>query len=336
MPKKKLNIISRLFLLIICLVLVLEIYARWIVRQPYYAFPQGYFVSNELYGYALAANFKGTYSQPEFTISIDTNSQGLRDVGHILAAGSFKILSLGDSFSFGIGVELRDTYLSLLEAKLNGNTRGKKYTVIKAGIPGYSSYNERVYLETKGLEYRPNMVIVQFSWDDLGIGGLTYLADTGLLTTGKIKDFAHLRLFLNHYFRSYALLRRLFVNVFQRAAFPVKILTAADTAEQIKGKIKITLDEFNKILTFCRKNNIPCLFVLIPPKEFVTSKTGLPQQWQLLCDSLKNNDTRYIDLLPVLKKGIKENKYPYYTVDPHLNKAGHRLIAEAIYNFSPP
>jgi hypothetical protein len=74
---------------------------------------------------------------------------------------------------------------------------------------------------------------------------------------------------------------------------------------------------------------------LIPPREFLASKTGLEQQWQLFCNALKNNKISYIDLLPVLRKAVQEGRYPYYKVDPHLNRTGHRLIAESIYNSFP-
>lgn len=54
------------------------------------------------------------------------------------------------------------------------------------------------------------MVIVKFWWDDLGIDHITYLAETGFLTSDKIVNNAQLWLFFNRHFRSYALLRRFF------------------------------------------------------------------------------------------------------------------------------
>ena len=194
---------------------------RLVLKQPYYAFPQGYFVENPHYGYSLAKNFKGNYSQPEFTISLDTNSYGLRDTEHSLKSDAWRILALGDSFSFGLGVALSDTYLSVLERKLNVPSRDKRVSIIKAGVVGYSTFNERLYLEREGFHWMPHLVLVQFWWDDLGVDRITLLADTGLLASGKINNFAHLRLFLNRHVRLYAFMRRLFTRQFKRALLGV-------------------------------------------------------------------------------------------------------------------
>lgn len=326
----------KIFILILAIFIgvffLLEIYSRFIIKQPYYAFPEGYFISNEFYGYELAKNFKGSYYQPEFTISIDTNSDGLRDFGHAGIDDSFKILALGDSFTFGVGVELNDSYLSLLERMLNDNTKGKRYSIIKAGVIGYSIYNERVYLEKKGLNYKPNMVIVQFWWDDLGVDRITYLADTGFLTTGKITNFANFRLFLNRYFRSYAFLRRLFTRKFNRAIFANKMQTELENEDILKNKFAITLKEFLKIESICKENQVKTLFILVPPKEFVYDKIGLEKQWKFFCNFLNKNEINYIDLMPALKNAVQQGEKSFFNVDPHLNKIGHRLVAEEIYS----
>lgn len=326
---KKLSLITFTFVWIF---LLLELYARFIIKQPYYAFPHGYFINNEFYGYGLAKDFKGNYSQPEFTISIDTNSDGLRDVEHTEVGNSFKILALGDSFTFGVGVELDETYLSLLEKMLSDNKKGKNYKIIKAGVVGYSTYNERIYLEKKGLNYNSDMVIIQFWWDDLGIDQITYLADTGFLTTGKITNFAHLRLFLNRYFRSYAFLRMVVTRKFRLAIFAKNQVDIEDE-DNLRDKFAITLKEFKKIESICKHNHMKNLFILVPTKEFVYNKLGQARQWEYFCNFLNNYDIKYIDLMPILKKAVKRGHHPFLKVDPHLNKGGHRLVAQEIYQY---
>lgn len=324
------RLVKSVFLIILSVFILLEVFCRFIIKQPYYAFPKGYFINNQFFGYDLAKNFKGSYSQPEFTISIDTNSDGLRDVGHSGEDNYFKILALGDSFTFGVGVELKNTYLSLLEKLLNEGTITQRYSIIKAGIIGYSTYNERVYLEKKGLNYNPNMVMVQFWWDDLGINHITYLADMGFLTTGKVKDFAQLRLFLNRYLRSYAFLRRIFSKNFNRALFTNKIGVDSEDADTLKNKFEITLKEFKEIESICKDKHIINLFILVPSKEFL-SNGSLEREWNSFCLFLKDNDVKYIDLLPALKDAVIRGDKPFFDIDPHLNKTGHKLIAQEIY-----
>jgi hypothetical protein len=73
------------------------------------------------------------------------NSHGLRDEEFSLAkpADRFRILALGDSFTYGHGVRSEETYVKQLEAMLNhklGN-RGIRYEVLNAGVPGYKSWS---------------------------------------------------------------------------------------------------------------------------------------------------------------------------------------------------
>ncbi|MFZ2356550.1 MAG: SGNH/GDSL hydrolase family protein [Candidatus Omnitrophota bacterium] len=313
-------------------VILLELFARFIIKQPYYAFPEGYFVEKESYGYGLAQNFKGIYSQPEFTISINTNSDGLRDKEHLPCDNCYKILALGDSFTFGDGVELNDTYLSILEDTLNKNAN-KKHEIIKAGVVGYSTYNERLYLEKKGLGYHPHLVFVQFWWDDLGIDKISYLAEAGFLTTGKIKSFARWRLFLNKNFRAYAFLRALYTKIFNKALFASKANFFPDSEDGLRQKLNITLRQFRNIEEFCKQNNTACLFLLIPLKEFVYDKGGFKKQWDVFRNFLDKNDIRYIDVTPQLTKAVNKGETVFFTVDPHLNKNGHRIVAEALYQY---
>jgi len=334
MVMKLIKIIFLFCFIFISALICLELTARYIVKQPYYAFPEGYFVNNEFYGYELARNFRGQYSQPEFTISIDTNSQGLRDVDRSLSKEQFKILALGDSFTFGVGVELKDTYLSRLEQMIN-RSGGNKLAIIKAGIIGYSTYNEKMYLKQQGINYHPDMVLVQFWWDDLGVDRITYLAETGFLTSGKITNNLQLRLFLNRHFRSYALLRRLFTGISKKALFASRTADTLESQSSINKKYAITLKEFEEIGRFCRKNHIICWFLLIPPKEFVYHEMSL-WRWKSFCDILSKNNIQYLDCLPVLKEAYLKKELIFFKVDPHLNKKGHEIIAQAVYKYLLP
>jgi hypothetical protein len=302
---------------------------RFVLKQPYYAFPQGYFVENPHYGYSLAKNFKGTYSQPEFTIALDTNSYGFRDTEQNPKSDEWRILALGDSFTYGLGVELPDTYLSILERRLNTSFQGRHFSIIKAGVVGYSTFNERLYLEQEGFLWGPRLVLVQFWWDDLGIDRITLLADTGLLARGKINNSAHLRLFFNRHVRLYAFMRRLFTRQFKRALFGCKITTEKEDA--LEKKILVTVGEFQKIENDCRQRGISAVFLLIPPKEFFSHPDG-PRQWERLLTVLRGEGIPFVDAFPALAVNKQEGGY-FYRADPHLTSAGHAVVAELLYRY---
>lgn len=72
---------------------------------------------SELYGHQLVKNFKGL---GPLHIPVKSNSDGFRDIVHHASKGgqTIRILGLGDSFTFGWGVSLEQTYLKRLEVTL--------------------------------------------------------------------------------------------------------------------------------------------------------------------------------------------------------------------------
>jgi lysophospholipase L1-like esterase len=71
-----------------------------------------------------------------------------------------KILLVGDSRTFGHGVEVTKTFGEILENILPG------YYVINLGVPGYSSYQGIKILEKYIGTIKPSIVIVSFSFND--------------------------------------------------------------------------------------------------------------------------------------------------------------------------
>ena len=70
--------------------------------------------------------------------SVSTNSNGLRDRNfeYYKSEDVFRILVLGDSFTFGYGVEEDCTYPKLLEKKLRKEFPTSEIEVINSGITG--------------------------------------------------------------------------------------------------------------------------------------------------------------------------------------------------------
>ncbi|KAA5539794.1 GDSL-type esterase/lipase family protein [Adhaeribacter rhizoryzae] len=64
------------------------------------------------------ANSAVTYNTPEFNVTARINSLGFRDREYSLHKGNkFRIIVIGDSFTFGWGVNIQDTWVKLLEKK---------------------------------------------------------------------------------------------------------------------------------------------------------------------------------------------------------------------------
>lgn len=80
-------------------------------------------------------------------------------------ASSKLIVALGNSCTFGWGVPFEETYVQQLE-KILRRTRRCDVQVMNAGVPGYSSYQGKRFLEVDILRLRPDYVLLSFGWND--------------------------------------------------------------------------------------------------------------------------------------------------------------------------
>src|SRR6185295_6416669 len=89
------------------------------------------------------------------------NSGGFKDIEHPRdkPAGTWRIVALGDSFSFG-SVPYQDNYLTLLGRRLGKDTRPVE--VINMGVSGAGPQDYLALLLDEGLAYRPDVVLVSF------------------------------------------------------------------------------------------------------------------------------------------------------------------------------
>ncbi len=75
------------------------------------------------------------------------------------------VVALGNSCTFGWGVSFEETFVRQLEKILEGN-RNCAVQVMNAGVPGYSSYQGKRYLEDDIIKFRPDFVLLSFGWND--------------------------------------------------------------------------------------------------------------------------------------------------------------------------
>jgi lysophospholipase L1-like esterase len=94
------------------------------------------------------------------------NEHGLYDHPLDKASGRFRVLVLGDSVAFG-GRDVNDTIAGRVEGILNTYGALAPTDLINAAVPGYTNYQELVYLKKYGLEFRPQLVGVIFVFNDL-------------------------------------------------------------------------------------------------------------------------------------------------------------------------
>ena len=142
-------------------------------------------------------------SSREFTEVFTHNSAGFRDVEHSLRKppGVFRILAVGDSFTYGAGAPFDQTYPYLLESFLNHHySNNPRVEVIKAGIGGFFPEAERLLVQHYGLAYEPDLLLVSVNAGDvvdsqIGIDGVRVFP--GFLKTPQARRLGYVGTFLS-------------------------------------------------------------------------------------------------------------------------------------------
>ncbi len=100
------------------------------------------------------------------TFSVTTNSRGLRgsEVADEPAEGTIRVACLGDSVTFGYGVEDDETYPAVLAELLAAHG---SYEVINAGVPSHDSRQGSLVLHHRVLPLQPDVVVLCFGLNDV-------------------------------------------------------------------------------------------------------------------------------------------------------------------------
>jgi hypothetical protein len=139
-------------------VAVLFIFAEGIVRMSGW----GVLLEEELFSdvYNAAYEMLPNAANPWSAIQENLNSEGFRgrQIPVKRTPGVMRIISVGDSTTFGVGVEAHETYSYVLEQSIN--RLGLRTEVFNAGIPGTNLWQQLLLFERELLKYKPDLVIL--------------------------------------------------------------------------------------------------------------------------------------------------------------------------------
>lgn len=241
--------------------------------------------------------FEGTgHNKLEPTV-VKINSQGLRDYEYSVEKpnNTFRILGFGDSFTWGHGVELDETYLKQLERKLNSVNSKVHYEVLNFGVGGYNTQRSVNLLKTEGLAYKPDMVIVLCSINDIKL-------------PKPIK-----------FDKKNSLLDRLYISEWVKGKIEnFKIRKDVSKIESNPNELwQLIEPSMIELSQMAKENNFTVVLLLLSLHHFpdVYEKSALENGFFIAHFHGKKN----IEGLPVFLK------------DLHPSPLGHKLIAEELY-----
>lgn len=248
----------------------------------------------------------------DFTIT--TNSRGLRGGPTESKGSAIRILALGDSCTFGVGVANHETWPAQLQTLLQEDGDRRRCEVINAGVPGYTAFQGLRYLEQHGWDLEPDLVVACFGYNDKETWASRSDAQTARrLAAGQWEaPLMHSRLYVG--------LRRMIHR---------KRMTSAARPE--KGRPRLSADEFHdalgEIKARCDARGVPLIYVVWPVRGQILQRYAELGAYQpIVARTSRESGAPLVDLVDAFLKAPG----PLFLDHVHANAHGCRIAAEAI------
>lgn len=327
------NIALVLASILFCLILA-EVTLRAIFPAPIkWTFPQeGYEFDAEV-GHCLEKNqIAFTHDKP-----VITNSEGIRDreFSSVPRTDVFRVLAVGDSQTFGNGLEMSDTWPKQLEKALNGSAYNKIFEVVNSGLPGSDTWQHEIILGRMLEKYHPHAVVLAFYVNDV------------VVKPERVQFFQR-RDRDNNWVRLIYMLKRSVLLLTLRNVYDSVINTwMPDSAlvtqnALLDGKHSPEIDarweQVSKsmagIMRETRLHAAQLLIVSLPRRDQVDGRTSASGYNQRLESILKQHGISYINMLgPLQDAYIEQGKRLFIPWDGHNSAIANRIIADEI-NFT--
>jgi|GEM_PF-5307047 len=312
------------------------------------------FVEDPVLGYVGRKNYVGQMGNPETgNFEVRHNIHGLRDHKDYgeKQLDVFRIVSLGDSFTWGAASPYEDTYLRVTEKKL-ADLVSKKVEIVKAGYPGYALPQEVLFFKIYGKEFQPDLVTIGFLPNDLvsvypltddGMGLEKPDNELGLLDPPFALKVA---MFLGERSEFYQWLKSLLLkndtvyttmylarggeNSYVSKEWSPGYLEQLDLVRRLLADLK---EEVHKI-------NARLLLIFIPQRFQLLVEKNATLRARYQADKINNEMKQlcrelgidFFDAFPALLEASKQGPV-FFPIDGHLNPRGYRIVGLQLAEF---
>lgn len=307
---------------------------RALGRRPFTVFSERtvFWSYHSQLGWHHRPNQHGVFETGSVQANVSSNSRGLRDREYPYARvpGHRRVLVIGDSFAWGYGVDQNHVFSEVLEAAL------ERAEVINAGVSGYSTDQELLWLRTEGVKYRPDLVILQMAGNDeemnrRKVAYLVYPKPMFSLTEGD-----ELRLH-NVPVPQASVLRRLAFQGSSRSAFVnllvgrssqlVRTLRAPNSRDAVPTAVREPFALTIALVSEARKvaTAIGARFMIVTTDMFWPHESD--RLYARFCETLRRQHGELLDIESDAGFNAETMRLPG---DGHWNQAGHAFVAERI------
>jgi|ETNmetMinimDraft_26_1059896.scaffolds.fasta_scaffold02899_2 lysophospholipase L1-like esterase len=269
------------------------------------------YIFDPLLGWRNIPNWKATSRGKPLTI----NSRGLRDREHAFENENQvkRILVLGDSFAWGYGVGDGETFSDVLENIAQEHSPGLE--VINAGVSGWGTDQEYLFLISEGYRYSPDLVILAFYIQN------DVRNNTHSMQYGMHKPYFDTRKFL---------LANVPVPVPQEPLTfsnrPIRGWLGTPPGEQTSFRNN-TLAIIDKVQTFCKRISAGLLFAKFGAELDFQADTLLTLEIQRVLKPIATSHLLDLDQA-FAQKNISQEDLLTGNDDGHWNAFGHEKAAE--------
>ena len=248
---------------------------------------------------------------PEFLVS--TNNYGLRSNPIGLKGKRFRIVVLGDSLAFGIGLSDREVWPRVLESALNKNQDDFEFEVINAAVPGYTSVQGLTYLKANGLKFKPEIVITCFGLNDSTRSSLP--SDKELYKTLDLKWWEKF------------LVRSRFYSAFAKDSKRKTYYNNRAEPRKARVSAKVYASTLKDLAQTCKNNNTSLMYLDWQVENKTNTRHREFEQWLLVGHQIASSLE-----LPLIDLDNLHEVLTELTLSDnlHLNPTGARILAEEI------
>jgi len=335
-------------------VAVAEVLVRLISPQAIGLAPPMY-VADSVLVHRLSPSYSGELRSGEYQTRLTINDRGFRGSAWRTDARR-RVLMLGDSFTFGYGVEEHEAFPSLLQEALGPPC---SVAVFNAAVPGYGTLQEQALAQRLLAELQPQAVVLGFTvgsdvQDNLGQRirpSDGYEVRDGYLVQKGTPQGAPLpfKAWLQQRSHLYVLLQRARVRASIRHTqgsprrMPCTHFLAEEPCGDMAEAWRITLGAIRGIADQCGRMDARFVLLAIPHPvqvddemwqgELARATGGAPgleryAPQRKLAELCAAAGAGFIDPLPAMRG--HSARALYFRIDRHLTPAGHHFVAAAL------
>jgi hypothetical protein len=256
------------------------------------------------------------------------NALGYRDLEHVQPrpAGVRRMVCLGDSFTWGVGVLFDDAWPQRVERTLS-RTRGERWEAVNLAEPGMNAVQQVSRLDSEGFGYEPDVVVMAWVMNDS--------EDEDAAEARRARDWAEEEA------RPPGPVEGLWSRSALVSLVRTRVHATLENRRRISGYRSMYADDYagwtkarEALVTMgglCRARGVPFVVVIFPLfANPLDARYPFAELHAKVAQAAGESGAKVVDLLPYYRTVDWKLLVVDGVADEHPNEIAHRIAAQAI------